>query len=285
MIRASERRAFVMPVVILLVIMVGAVASIMLQRHVARAKTIQRQIQAYQEHHGVRSLQAVVEAWRKSPTAQPRDIAEMLEPDGLAFTVDPGDNTSIQVYLFPGQETMLRRVGGLPESDRAAAEQALIYLRESENKDPLRLESLLRDAGPLAVDVNRADPAVLGAIVRGVLGDDTAARSYERALLNARLGDQAIGLQSLTNIATESGISAEQRTAIGRFFTVSPEVWRFRLDVRGAGVASTAGLVSRYEGLLLLGGTSNPANTNTFEEPTPFLTWRRINLDDPRAVE
>ncbi|MBZ0171627.1 MAG: hypothetical protein K8E66_04540, partial [Phycisphaerales bacterium] len=76
-----------LPVVILLVVMVGAVCSIMLERHIARTKTVQRQILAYQEHHGVRSLQTVIEAWRKTPTAQPREIERMLGTDGLAMTI------------------------------------------------------------------------------------------------------------------------------------------------------------------------------------------------------
>lgn len=276
-------RGFVLPVVILLVVMVGAVSSIMLERHVARTKTVQRQLDAYQEHHGVRSLQAVVEAWRKSPTAQPRTVEDMLEDDGLAFTVDPGDNTRILVYLFRGQGTMLRRVGGISGDDREPAMRAIEWLH-NEVKNPSERALLVRDAGPMAVDVNTADPVVLRAIVRGVLGDGSEARAYEGRLIDARMGGQEIRLQTLSNFATESGLDADQRTLVNKFLTVSPEVWRFRIDVRGTGVASGMGLVSRYGGLLHL-GSSTSTGTNTFEEPTPFLSWERLNPGDPRAVE
>lgn len=276
-------RGFVLPVVILLVVMVGAVCSIMLERHVARMKTVQRQLDAYQEHHGVRSLQAVVGAWRKSPTAQPRTIEDMLENDGLAFTVDPGDNTRISVYLFRGQGTMLRRVGGIPGDDRERAMRVVERLY-NEVKDVEQRALLVRDAGPLAVDVNTADPVVLRAVVRGVLGDGPEARAYEGRLIDARMGGQEIRLQTLSNFATESGLDADQRTMVNRFLTVSPEVWRFRIDVRGTGVAAGMGLVSRYGGLIHLGSSSVSA-TNTFEEPTPFLSWERLNPGDPYAVE
>lgn len=276
------KRGFVLPVVILLVVMVGAVGSIMLERHVARAKTVQRQILAYQEHHGVRSLQTVIEAWRKTPTAQPREIGQMLDDDGLALTVEPGDGTRIGIYLFPGQGTMLRRISGLPDKDREAAERALLVLRESAD-DEEAFESMLRRAGPQAVDVNRAPPAVLIAIVRGVLGD--GADGYETRLLDARLSDDPIGLQTLSNIATESGIEEDQRAMLGRFFTVTPDVWRFRIDVRGAGGSGGGRLYAQYGGLILLGGSATSSAASTFEQPTPFLSWERLNPGDPHAVE
>ncbi len=279
---ARGHRGFVMPVVILLVIMVGAVSAIMLERHIARAKTVQRQILAYQEHHGVRSIQTVIEAWRKTPTAQPRDIAEMLESDGLALSIEPGDGTSIGVYLFPGQDTMLRRISGLSDDEKAAAERALRLLRESVDDDAT-FERLLRDAGPLAVDVNQASPPVISAIVRAVLGD--AADEYESKLLDARLSGETIGLQTLSNIATEAEIEGDRRALLGRFFTVTPDVWRFRIDVRGTDATGVRRLYAQYGGLILLGGSATSTAASTFEQPTPFLSWERLNPDDPRAVK
>ncbi len=280
MTRDRSSRGFVLPVVILLVVMVGAVSAIMLERHVARAKTVQRQILAYQEHHGVRSIQTVIEAWRKTPTAQPRDIAQMLEDDGLALTIDPGDGTSIGVYLFPGQGTMLRRTAGLADNERAAAERALLLLRESVEDDET-FDRLVRRAGPLAVDVNQASPVVISAIVRAVLGD--SADAYESRLLDARLSGETIGLQTLSNIATEAEIDEDQRTLISRFFTVTPDVWRFRIDVRSR--AGGGRLYAQYGGLILLGGSATSTAASTFEQPTPFLSWERLNPDDPRTVK
>ncbi|USN98117.1 MAG: hypothetical protein H6810_07960 [Phycisphaeraceae bacterium] len=279
--RERSTRGFVLPVVILLVVMVGAVCSIMIERHVARAKTVERQIIAYQEHEGVRSLQTMIEAWRKTPTAQPREIAAMLEPDGLAFTVEPGGGQLIGVYLFQGQGTMLRRIGGLDDKDRVYAEQALRSLY-AEAKDPVELELMLRDAGPLAVDVNTAPPPVLSAIVHAVLGDGHEATLYEQSLLDAQQADTEIGLQTLTNIAADAGVDNERRSTLGRFFTVSPELWRFRIDVR---TASGGRLQSQYGGLILLGSGTTGSSSSPFEEPTPFLSWERLNPDDPRAVE
>ncbi len=279
----ASRSGFVLPVVILLVVMVGAVSAIMLERHVARSKTVQRQINAYQEHHGVRSLQTVIEAWRKTPTAQPRDLADMLEDDGLALSVEPGDGTKISIYLFPGQGTMLSRIGGLRQQDQEAAERAIRVLASRVDSRE-ELDLYLRDAGPLGVDVRMADPVLIESIVGGVLGDGPEANAYARRLVEARMSGETIGLQVLSNAATESGIDTDQRALINRFFTVSPEVWRFRIDVRGTGVAAGVGLVSQYGGLIRFGATSAAAGS-TFEEPTPFLSWERLNPADPRAVE
>ncbi|MBZ0173432.1 MAG: hypothetical protein K8E66_13695, partial [Phycisphaerales bacterium] len=196
----------------------------------------------------------------------------------------PGDGTRIGVYLFKGQETMLSRIGGIASADRAVAEQALRLLY-AEADDEEQLVLMLRSAGPMAVDVNLASPAVLSAIVRAVLGVGVDAKQYESRLLESRLSGEQIGLQTLTNIATEAGIENEDRATLSRFFTVSPDLWRFRIDVRGSGAMGGGRLYSQYAGLILLGGSATASTTSTFEEPTPFLSWERLNPDDPRAVE
>jgi hypothetical protein len=275
-------RGFVLPVVILLVIIVGATASIMLQRHVARTKTVERQLRAYQEHHGARSLQAVIEAWLKTPTAQARTIADMLEPDGLALTVDPGDGTTVNVYLFPGQDTLLSRITGVREQDREAAQLSVQILQGMVGTGAeYRLRT--RPAGPQAVDVNTATPEVLTAIVQAVLGDSLGADRYQTALVDAALSGEAITLQTLSNIATEASIEQDARTQLSRFLTIQPELWRFRIDQYGSPMLGRP-LLSRYRGLLLLSGTTS-AGGNSFEQPPPFLSWESVNLDEPLTVE
>ena len=277
-----DRRGFVLPVVILLIIVVGALTSIMLQRHMARAKTVERQLRAYQEHHGARSLQAVVEAWLKTPSAQPREIASMLDEDGLAFSVSPGDGTTINVHLFPGQGTLLTRVAALRDEDRASAELSVQLLRGLvRREDEYRIRT--RSAGPPSVDVNTASPEVLMAVVQGVLNDSPGARRYESALLDATLAGEGVSLQSMSNIATEANIESEQRSALSRFLTVSPELWRFRIDMFGSPTLGSP-LLSQYTGLLLLGSSTSPGG-NSFEQPPPFLSWESVNPDDPIAVE
>jgi len=276
------RGGFVLPIVILLIVMVGSVTAIMLQRHVARAKTVERQLRAYQEHHGARSLQAVVEAWLKSPGAQPDEIVSMLEPDGLAFSVNPGDGTTIKVYLFPGQDTMLTRLGGLRPDDRAAGELA-IQILHGLIRNQAEYERRTRAAGPAAVDVNSASPEVVMAIVQGILSDSFGARQYELALLDAAAQSGGVTLQTMSTIATETGIDAEQRSTLSRFLTVSPDLWRFRIDMYGSPMFGSR-LLSRYRGLLLLGAGASTGGSS-FEQPPPFLSWESVNPDDPVAVE
>lgn len=280
--KRDGRGGFVLPIVILLIVMVGSVTAIMLQRHVARAKTVERQLRAYQEHHGARSLQAVVEAWLKSPGAQPDEIGSMLEPDGLALSVNPGDGTTIKVYLFPGQDTMLTRLGGLRAEDRAAGELSIQILRGLiRNQDDF--ERNTRAAGPAPVDVNSASPEVVMAIVQGVLSDSFGARQYELALLDAAAQSGGVTLQTMSTIATETGIEAEQRSTLSRFLTVSPDLWRFRIDMYGSPMYGSP-LLSRYRGLLLLGAGAGTGGSS-FEQPPPFLSWESVNPDDPLTVE
>ena len=278
----ARELGFVLPVVILLIVLVGVSSTIMLQRHTARAKTVERQLRAYQEHHGSRSIQAVVEAWLKTPSAGTREIAEMLEPDGLAFSVETGDGTTINVHLFPGQGTMLSRTPGVAEQDR---EQAILAVQilQSIVRDPEEYRRRTRPVGPMGVDPNTASLEVIIALVRGVLGDTPGASQYESLLTDAVQNGDPVSLQSLANFATEASIEAEKRTQMSRFLTITPDLWEFRIDQFGSPVVGRP-LLARYRGLLLLGGNSVTAG-NTFEQPPPFLSWESVNLDDPLAVE
>ena len=280
--RDIPRRGFILPVVILLVIVLGATATVMLQRHVARSKTVERQLRAYQEHHGSRSIQAVIEAWLKTPTAQPRGIEQMLEPNGLALTIDPGDGTTIEVYLFRGQDTLLARPSAVREQDRGDATLAVQILQGLVGTgEDYRLRT--RAVGPQAVDVNTASPEVLTAIVQAVLGDSLGADRYENALIDASQSGEPVSLQTLANIATEASIEASDRSTLNRFLTITPELWTFRVDLLGPPTLGRP-LLSRFRGLLLLGDTT-VAGTNTFEQPPPFLSWESVNLDEPLPVE
>jgi hypothetical protein len=281
--RIPERaRGFVLPVVILLVIVLGATATVMLQRHVARSKTVERQLRAYQEHHGSRSIQAVMEAWLKTPTAQPRGVEQMLEANGLALVIDPGDGTTIEVYLFRGQDTLLARPTAVREQDREDATLAVQILQGLVGTgEAYRLRT--RSVGPQAVDVNTASPEVLTAIVQAVLGDSLGADRYENALLDAAQSGDPVTLQTLANIATEASIESDARSTLNRFLTITPELWSFRVDLLGPPTLGRP-LLSRYRGLLLLGDTTVAA-TNTFEQPPPFLSWESVNLDEPLPVE
>lgn len=278
----TRAHGFVLPVVILLIVLVGVSSSIMLQRHIARSKTVERQLRSYQEHHGSRSIQAVVEAWLKTPTARPREIGEMLEADGLAFTVDTGDGTTINIHLFPGQGTMLTRVTGVAEQDREQARLAVALL-QGIVRDELDYRRRTRPVGPLGVDPNNASIEVLIAIVRAVLGDSPGASQYEGLLTDAVQRGDAVTLQSLANFATEASIEADKRSQLSRFLTITPDLWRFRVDQFGSPVVGRP-LLGQYRGLLLLGSTTVTSG-NTFEQPPPFLSWESVDLDDPLAVE
>lgn len=278
----GRAQGFVLPVVILLIVLVGVSSSIMLQRHIARSKTVERQLRAYQEHHGSRSIQAVVEAWLKTPTARPREIGEMLEADGLAFTVDAGDGTRIKIHLFPGQDTLLTRVSGVSEPDRQEARLSVQLLRGIV-RDEIEYRRRTRPVGPIAVDPNSASVEVLIAVVRGVLGDSPGAAQYEGLLTDAVQRGDTVSLQMLANFATEANIETDKRSQLSRFLTISPELWRFQVDQFGP---QTLGgpLLGRYRGLLLL-GNSTVTGGNSFEQPPPFLSWESVNLDDPLSIE
>ncbi|MCX5688663.1 MAG: hypothetical protein NTV94_02525, partial [Planctomycetota bacterium] len=91
-----HRRGMALPVVLLLVLVSGIVISVMMERHVVQALTVQRELQQYAFHHTSKGVQEAIEAWLRQTNAT-RNMAEAIEADGHAFDLTLDGGSSVRV--------------------------------------------------------------------------------------------------------------------------------------------------------------------------------------------
>lgn len=280
-VRAAHRPGFVLPMVILLVLVVGLTAAIMLERYIAQARDVGRQADAYRVHHAVRGIQEVLNAWLRQQTASA--FRDLLDEDGLAVTIDPGDGTELELRFADAQ-------GGLLVSDVGVSEDVALDLREAGEAlvrrfGPERSLEFLRRDGPAEISVHSAPREVLVALIEAVTDGD-AASAVVASLLEASEDDEALDRQRLGELLSDPSLPSEARAKLTRLLTTDPLLYRMDITVRQRLVAGPRGIVSRFEALLLLPEARRRAldNTPTFERPPPFLWWRELPLDAPPIV-
>ncbi|MEM1186018.1 MAG: hypothetical protein AAGI53_13590 [Planctomycetota bacterium] len=271
------RRAFVLPMVILAMVVVGLTAAIMLQRATSVSMTVTRQVDAYKVQHVVRGLQEAVEAWLSQQRA--RTIPDALDSDGLALVLRPGDGTTVSLFFFDGQGTA--RSNGLGVAEDVAPDVDAVADQIRANQGPERGLRFLRDVGPYAVSINAAEPETLVAIAEALAPEDTVANLQDglARLIEAR-DNEPVGQEELTQLMSEVRIAGAERTRILRMFTPQPVLWEVIIVVKGDGLTAPLGEVARYRSLVLV--EPEEAGQSAFEQPSPFLMWEEMTRGDPR---
>jgi hypothetical protein len=262
-----NRRAFAMPIVIILSLVVGIVAAVLLERQTAQALTVHRELNNYRDHHFKRGVQEIAGAWTDTLAGQP--IANMIAEDGHFMDVQAGDGTFLAAYLFDGQGSALMDPTGLTEEERTDAGGILqeLALLVGNNPDP----SLLRSVGPVKICVASAAPELLEAVGNYATGSrngrrfaDSLTRARARAPLTPADLDTAQG---------EASMTPEQRQVLQRLVTVSPELWMMVIDVYKPGEGSIPGV--RYGGLFSPPGSGSRA-ANTLRSLGKFLSFEEL---------
>ncbi len=274
--RAGSGRAFVLPMVIAVLLVVAAVAAVMLRRNVAVSAAVQRQVDAYLVQHTVRGLQEGIEAWLTTQSA--RDLPDVLDDDGFAFELDPRDGTRVRVHLSDGQGTARRSGVGVNADIAPDVDAISARLRQVHGEaGALRY---LREVGPYSVSLNAAPLEVLFAIADALAPEDKVQLmrdGFVRLVEDRRSGD--IGQTELNQLVSSANLTGADRNRMARIFTTQPTLWEVNVVVRGDGVRVPLGLLARYRGLVLV----EPAGTgtNAFENPSPFLMWEEVQPGDP----
>jgi len=277
-----HRRAFALPLVILLVV-VGAIAVTgMLTRSTQEHAAVQRHVDRYSEHHAQRGVQEIVGLWLK--TIQNGDIEEMIANDGsnMAFTVDMGTE-EMRVSMREDQSAVLSDFTSLIPTDRQYGLAMLEAL--AEEVEPERLEELTRDIGPLAVSANSASEEVLRAALSSLEENTTAINSAVDLIMDEREGGP-IDRTRLRQIINEAGVDRQIQGRLARLITAEPVLWRVEAEIHGPrlGQARRAGvsgsLIAMYTGLVEIKRQNSRSSEARFQPAGPFLTWEVVNLDD-----
>jgi len=244
MTRKRDQRAYALPLALLVLVVTSMMVGPMMTRQSAQSLAVQRQLDQYQEHHGVRGLEEVIEAWLL--VVQGEDMAAIVAQDPHVLDLDLGDSR-VAVSLENGQSLALGDLSHLHGEERQWGQQLLRALGSRVGE---ALPRYVRDAGPLAVDAQVAPQQILEAVSEVVLGE--VSDSIVAQILSTR-ADHALTRADLARIATESGIDRDQRIVFNELLTVQSDVWRIRVRIYRRSAQLLEELVSSYSGLIRLG--------------------------------
>lgn len=270
------RRAFVMPLVLLALVVVGLGVGVSMSRFAAETRVVERQLRAYHEHHSGMGLQEAIGAWLKQQTG--RAIADLIDPvTGHAMDIEMADGSVVSVFLRDGQGSALADLSALPGAQVEEAGAVLRYLNQSVR--PNAYLRMTRSVGPSAVSVNSAPEEVIRAVAMAVSPERGEALAGEIVRTRARAGQ--VTRQDLNTAIGEVGLNNEQRVRALRLFATDVELWAIIVELRGGRGLDRGKLLSRYGGLarLRLGSAGRRGNTGNPAELGTFLTWKDLGPD------
>ncbi len=279
------RRAFVMPVVILLALVASLTVTVVLNRNSLRASSVEEELQTYVEDHRQRGIREVISTWLQYTGRQ--SIEDIIADDGLTFTLDFSGGRTLTVWLYEAQTTALVNPSGLgplqPDvtaiglrQQRDIAEATRLALQ---SMNPSYVANLGRQAGPLAVNALTAPPAVIEALATGVVGDLAIAQAFARDLVRERDSGSELERLQLLDMARDAGVSDDVQPILAAVWTTQATLWRIRAELTGPDGAGREKSIGRYEALVFIpreDGTSSLMSGSEHSNSW-YLEWNRLD--------
>lgn len=269
-----NRRAFALPMAVMLVLLGGILVAMMLQRHTAQLLTNQRQLESYQLAHATRGISEAIDAWVRSNGSNA--IADALDLEGKAFDLTTEGGEVLHIYLADGQGLALGDLAGLSGDTLDAGREIIRQLVENERGLAARF---VRKDGPLAVSVNTAPAEVLRAVAQAA-GAGKAATAVAGDIAGAR-GGGLLDTASLQRLIAECPAPEESKPRLMSLLTATPAVWRVEaaLERRATGQD-----LARYRAWALITRTATVAagdRNSSIDRPVSIFGWERVDEADP----
>lgn len=272
---SRSRTGFALPIVLMLVLVGGIAISVMMERHVAQAMTVQRELQGYSFHHSSKGVQEAVETWLRYSGAT-KNMHDAVTSDGHAFDIVLDTGETVRVTLVDAQDTILAELAGLPAQSRDVAR---LMLEELQIRAGVQASQLTRREGPVPVSVNSAPPDVLYAAINAITdGQETDALVDE---INHRRSQEPLTTKVLTDIYTTVSISSEVRGKIAMAITAQPTLWRVIAELQPSVQIYPPPPTRRFCGLVLLNTTqANPQDRRAqLNRNSMIIDWQ--DCSDP----
>lgn len=279
---ATSRRAFALPMVVLVMVVVGLTVSVSLSRFSAQAKIVERQIRAYHEHHAGRGLQEAIGAWLRQQNG--RDLFDVLDPiTGHAMDIVLDDGSIVSVYLRDGQGTALSNLTG--RTDAEISDGAAVLRQLALNVSQKQYMDMTRAFGPLAISAASAEELLVTNTCNAIM--DGNGSTLADGILELRQQNGRLTRVDMTTISTNAGLSSEQRAMVQRLFATDIELWGVVVEVRAGSGAMRGRLVSRYGGITRIRLNSGRRNNSNLMELGAFLTWKDLGVQasDPDIAD
>lgn len=269
---SARQRGYALVLVTLLTMVSSMAVAVILQRHAAVSRSVQRQMEHTRQRHIDRGLRELLSGWLR--TVRGESVADRLGPDGHALDIElPGGVVS--VFLRDAQGAALGNFDGLPDDEAAQARALREALAQRVGRSAL--EQYTRLVGPPKISVIEAAPEVLEAAIEAALGAAQApeiAAKIREAVAAGPVSDATMRNQTLAT----AGLEPPDRATLMRSITAEPELWE--LDIRVSG--SRGDETGRYRGLVVIPRRQSGARQGSimsFSPLGPFLHWERVALE------
>lgn len=275
------RRAFVMPVVILLALIVSLTVTVMLNRNTVRRYDVDTGLLSYVEGHRERGIREIIAIWLQFSAKQ--DLEALIGRNDVVFTLDYSGGRRLTVSLINDQTTALTDPQGLIPSQPSVEVIDLETQRAIATRTRQALGSAAelfgRDSGPLAIDVVHAPADVLHAITLALLQDPEQASAYASRLEDLRDTTPDLDRSAMLNLADDVGIEIAIQTQLVAMLTTTPTLWRVRAELTGPRSGDRHATIARYEGLVNIPreDTTSPLLTGSEHTNSWFLEWNRVD--------
>lgn len=231
------RRAYVMPLVIMLVLVLGLLISVVLERQSTQTLSARRQIGQYESHHAGRGIQDAFDAWFSSGQSKP--FRERMAPDGhlVDFTLPEGLGPSVpgpltvRVFGEDAQATMLADFTGLTGQTLADARALLDALKQITGEDWQRHT---RSQGPVTISATSAPEDLLQAVVRAATDSSIDGGEFVNSINRARAETEpgkGISPQAFNQAVMDGGFEPTQAAMVHRLVTPDTSFWKLRIEV------------------------------------------------------
>ena len=272
-----NRRAFVMPVVILLALIVSLAVTVMLNRNTVRRYDVDTGLQSYIDGHRERGIREIIAIWLQFSARQ--DLEALIGQNDVIFTLDYSGNRRLTVSLINDQTTALIDPAGLTPTQPVADVIDLETQRAIASRTRQALggsaDVFGRTTGPLAVDAVHAPAEVLEAVSLALLQDPELASTYASRLADLRDTTTDLDRSALLNLADDVGIDTEAQTRLIALLTTTPTLWRIRAELTGPRDST----IARYEGLVDIPreDSNSPLLTGSEHTNSWFIQWSRVD--------
>lgn len=261
--RHARRRAFALPLVILLVLVAGLTVATLMERHGTSYRAIARQVSNYKNHHRAAGIKECILRWLSTSRGR---LDTSIAEDGHAFTMIVPGRGEIRVYFRDAQGALLSDTSQLVGIKRQFLDDANYLLAQIPPES--RPDGLFRPAGPPEISVSGAPAIVIQALCIAVTGDERAGVVAANAILSRRSQGKFEGA-NIQSVLAEVSLDEQQKRDLASLLVVQPKLY----EVLAETVDSSGRVLDRSSGLYLV----DDARSDTFVQGG-FLTWDELPL-------
>ncbi len=224
-----DRRGFLALTVLVLLVITVTMTTFMLNRAATRSAIVQQQIDAYKDHHQLRSIRDIAQRWFERPTNS-RRLEQIMtdvrpgDPMPLIYEAELPDGTALAFRIADGQGTLLRHTESAtnPVQKRAMARYLEIIPAEEVGR-------VTRLVGPPLVRLRAAPDRVLEVIAEG-----------DGALLASLIFMRDNGMEGngeIVRTLASAGFAQETVNLMGNHvFTPTTTLWRLEVEAEHRGI-------------------------------------------------